>query len=219
MDIKNKKERTRMIKTNAFWIKSFFLFCSIKALFILCVKVTMLLFDDATCASFAKSFLFDSGLIILALIMLSKYHFRISQKGKPNLDLIMKGIGALLICQIMCAIIFGGNDKGLLWDAFSQYKFITFILVVFLGPIAEELFFRGVVLNLLKKENAYFSMMPIILSSLIFAIMHNELQSCMYNFFAGCIFAAIYEKRGVICDNMICHSLMNFFVLIIQMYI
>lgn len=82
---------------------------------------------------------------------------------------------------------------------------ICIINVLIIGPIAEEMFFRGYVFNLIKiKTNVKEA---IIISSLIFGVLH--VGSELYSVLAGFILALIYTKYKNLFLSIIIHVMHN----------
>lgn len=81
------------------------------------------------------------------------------------------------------------------------------ILYGIISPLAEEMIFRGVVFNRMKRY------MPVILSAIIssalFGIYHGNVVQAVYAFMAGCLFAWIYHKRGRFGEAVMLHGIMN----------
>ncbi len=63
-----------------------------------------------------------------------------------------------------------------------------FFYVVFIGPVAEEIMFRGVVLHSLKKYGKIFA---VVISSLAFGLMHGNLYQLLFAFGIGLMLAYI----------------------------
>lgn len=63
-----------------------------------------------------------------------------------------------------------------------------FLYANFLGPLFEEILFRGIVLNGLKKSGKIFS---IITSSLLFGLFHGDISQGIFAFLCGLIFGYI----------------------------
>src|SRR5574344_241818 len=90
--------------------------------------------------------------------------------------------------------------------------FILAILIVGILPsVCEELIFRGIVTNGLKK---YGTVTTIILSAFLFALVHQSLQQFIYQFFLGGVMAYIILKTGSIIYTMLLHLFNNFVILL-----
>lgn len=84
---------------------------------------------------------------------------------------------------------------------------LTVINVAFLGPILEELFFRGVIFNTLKSK--YSVAASIIVSSLLFSLFHGNILLMTTSFIHGIVFAFIYHKYKNIAYSIALHSFSN----------
>ena len=93
---------------------------------------------------------------------------------------------------------------------------VTVILVVLIAPIAEELFFRGILFRSLRDRRGFW--LAAVVSALIFGAVHGGvapgpwqntllLQSIM--FFTGLTLAGIYEWRGNLLANIAAHAAFN----------
>ena len=83
---------------------------------------------------------------------------------------------------------------------------MTLLYLVVIAPISEEIVFRGLILKVLSpfsKKNA------IILSSLLFALMHKNIPQAVGAFAIGIIFATVDTKANSIVPSIIMHSLNN----------
>ncbi|MBQ9420376.1 MAG: CPBP family intramembrane metalloprotease [Lachnospiraceae bacterium] len=69
-----------------------------------------------------------------------------------------------------------------------------FAYAVIVGPFAEEVVYRGFVMQGLKENGRRFA---IIASSLIFGLMHGDFQQSMFTFFAGVVFAYVAMRYSV----------------------
>ena len=87
---------------------------------------------------------------------------------------------------------------------------------VIIGPILEELIFRYLIYNNLNKFNKKNT--SIILSSLIFALVHNGFINIVYAFIIGTILTIIYSKNKNIKEVIILHMVANFMSLLIKEY-
>lgn len=96
----------------------------------------------------------------------------------------------------------------------SPLKLIAGLLYIALLPaIVEELTFRGVITNGLKKQGI---VTQIALSAVMFALMHQNLQQLIYQLFLGAIMAYIAVRCGSIIYTMILHFMNNAVILIVS---
>ncbi len=86
--------------------------------------------------------------------------------------------------------------------------FFVFMSVILLGPVVEELMFRGVLFNLIYKKAGHVA--AILLSSLIFGIWHMELVQSIYTTLFGIALSVIYLYTRSIIFPIFCHCLYNF---------
>ena len=87
---------------------------------------------------------------------------------------------------------------------------------VIIGPILEELVFRYLIYNNLNKYNKKNT--SIILSSIIFALVHNGFINIVYAFIIGTILTIIYSKNKNIKEVIILHMVANLMSLLIKEY-
>lgn len=95
-------------------------------------------------------------------------------------------------------------------NTFTQFLGSLLYLAI-LPAIVEELVFRGIVTNGLKK---FGTTTAVILSAVFFALIHQNLQQFVYQFFLGLVLAYIALKTGSIIYTMILHFFNNFVVLL-----
>lgn len=95
------------------------------------------------------------------------------------------------------------------WSTIGEDPYIWVCLsVVIFGPISEELLFRGIIHNSIKKVcNPY---VAIVLSGLIFGIWHGEFVQTVYTTFFGIVLAVVYEYSGSLWVPIGMHILNNF---------
>ena len=85
---------------------------------------------------------------------------------------------------------------------------LVIIVGVTIGPISEELFFRGFLYNALKSKISIH--VAILLQSLIFAVIHQySIRGRIDIFLFGIAFALIYEKRKTLLAPIIVHIMTN----------
>jgi membrane protease YdiL (CAAX protease family) len=84
---------------------------------------------------------------------------------------------------------------------------LVIVAVVILAPIAEEIFFRGVVFNALLREGS--RRWAFIGSSAVFAIIHVSLVALLPIFLLGLALAWIYQRSGNLLAPMAMHATVN----------
>lgn len=98
-------------------------------------------------------------------------------------------------------------------DVSTTQRFIVSIFIIALLPaVCEELIFRGVITNGLNES--FGTKTAVIFSSILFALMHQNLQQFFYQMFLGGVMAYIVIKTGSIVYTMILHFVNNFVVLL-----
>lgn len=85
-----------------------------------------------------------------------------------------------------------------------------------IGPILEEMLFRYVFLNRLR--NFFTTRNAILLSSLVFALLHGDIITMIYAFIMGFIFAYVYVKYDNIKVSIMCHISANTIVIFLTSF-
>ncbi len=80
-----------------------------------------------------------------------------------------------------------------------------FLYASLLGPLAEELVYRGFVMQNLKKYGKVFA---IVFSSVLFGVMHGNMMQSIYAFFAGLVFGYVAMEFSLIW-SVILHMINN----------
>ncbi|MGN0664943.1 MAG: lysostaphin resistance A-like protein [Huintestinicola sp.] len=83
---------------------------------------------------------------------------------------------------------------------------LVYLYVCLLGPIVEELVFRGVLLDGLCKYGNRFG---IIMSSVLFGLMHENFIQCIPTICIGLVFASITVRTGSLIPSIAVHILNN----------
>ncbi|MBE5735004.1 MAG: CPBP family intramembrane metalloprotease [Clostridiales bacterium] len=92
------------------------------------------------------------------------------------------------------------------------FLFLNILMLGLLPAIFEDLIFRGIIFTGLKSENS--TRFAVIVSALLFAIMHGSLQQTFYQFIIGIILALVMNFTGNIIYPIITHLTNNAIVLI-----
>lgn len=88
--------------------------------------------------------------------------------------------------------------------------FVLTILVSFIGPVAEEVFFRGFAYPVLRRRMGIKN--AIILISFVFALLHTNLVGFLPIMALGILLAYLYEKTGSLIPSITVHILHNLII-------
>ena len=95
----------------------------------------------------------------------------------------------------------------------TELEVFNIIVVV---PIIEEIVFRGLFYKLLR---SYFSIVPsMLISSIIFSIVHENILVLIVLFSLGLILCYSYERNKSIIYPIVIHSLFNLLMLLLILY-
>ena len=134
-----------------------------------------------------------------------------------NQDYINIFILGLFISIFFNTFIYTLNSVVHITDAYkvSSMPFIVSLLSSgILGPILEELLFRGIVYNKLKEFNS--NKKSMIISTIIFSIIHFNIIDIIYTIFIGYILVYIYEENNNLKYPIIFHISANTSVILLS---
>ncbi len=130
--------------------------------------------------------------------------------------MILAGIGICLGASIVndwfCTVI----DYSLPYDDTAQYmkdpEIVALFMTVSLAPaFAEELLFRGVIYTNLRPYGKVFAVLT---SSVMFGLMHQNVEQLLYTTLAGVCLAMIYEATGSIWGSVFLHMFNNLYAVL-----
>ncbi len=141
----------------------------------------------------------------------------IDDKWRPK-----EWIGGLCVCT---ALMLAGNYISNIFITFFQAMrgniiqnpvaesvaavplWATLVFTCIIAPIAEELFFRGLICRkLLVLGEGY----AIVLPAAFFALSHGNFFQVFYAFVLGCFFSFVYVRTGKLIYTIIYHIIINF---------
>ena len=113
------------------------------------------------------------------------------------------------IFEDLLSVISISGESTILTTCFS------FVSVVILGPLLEEIVHRGYFMNTFFPKSKYY--LDVILSALIFGLSHLVLShrdpiSLMVYSFSGLFFALVYRWTKNLKITILCHSFINFLI-------
>ena len=123
---------------------------------------------------------------------------------------IALGLSAICIITALSQIIGEVPET----DLIKNINVGTFFSVCILGPIVEELFFRGVVERILLKLKTS-PWVGIITSAMLFAMIHEFPYQAINAFIGGVIYGWVYYKTKSIYLTFIMHAVNNIIVFIV----
>ena len=119
----------------------------------------------------------------------------VSTVGMQGLMILIQLAAPQSIWQEMAALIFDSNIL------------LQVLAVGIAAPIAEEVIFRGLIFKRMRER--YNRWPSIIISSVIFGLIHGNLIQFIYAFILGVLMAYTYEKFGSIWAPIIFHVIAN----------
>lgn len=149
---------------------------------------------------------FIIAIIFIPLLIRDYKKYKIDKYNKINyFYLIIIGIILSLIYNVF-AYYFNFLLKTSLFDNNSNI-IITLISTGLIGPVIEELMFRGIVYSELK--NKYKNMKAILITTVFFAIFHFNIIQFLYALALGFILIFVYEKYQNIKAPIVLHMASN----------
>ncbi|MBW7992349.1 MAG: CPBP family intramembrane metalloprotease [Planctomycetes bacterium] len=157
---------------------------------------------------------------------------------RPKFGLILKELGlaiplvlCLLLVENIIVVILSNmtGDSFQVGSVFSEMRgapndarlYLLLIPMFTFGPVAEELFFRGLLYNALRQRTK--PIIAMILQAIVFALVHygwpdTQITRLLIVFVSGVVLAGVYEWRKSIWSPIALHILKNFaFVAIVIM--
>ncbi|MCR4732236.1 MAG: CPBP family intramembrane metalloprotease [Lachnospiraceae bacterium] len=85
---------------------------------------------------------------------------------------------------------------------------VQILFFVILAPLIEEFIFRKILIDRLKP---YGEVMAIVISAMMFGLLHGNFAQMFYAFGIGLVFGTIYARTGRLRYSVICHMVVNLF--------
>ncbi|MCG1024031.1 MULTISPECIES: CPBP family intramembrane glutamic endopeptidase [Sutcliffiella] len=134
-----------------------------------------------------------------------------SAVGFP-LALIGQAVAAQIQLQVF-GIQPGSENTQEIMGFVTAFPVMIFAVAV-AGPILEEIIFRKIIFGAIYKKFNF--AIALTVSSLLFAVVHQDFKHLLIYFVMGGIFAFLYVKTNRIIVPIIAHVAMNSFVVIVQ---
>lgn len=142
-------------------------------------------------------------------------------KKKEILDIVEVSFGLKIIIGIISSFIFYSFFSNMGTEALDKIyqavdsSFGAVISVVIIGPIYEEIIFRGICLNFLNKRIGIVS--TIVIQAILFGIVHGNMRQFIYATILGIILGIFVIYTESIYSSMIVHIIGNGLSVIISL--
>lgn len=181
-----------------------------------------------------KSLIYNYLSLIICQVAFLAIYFYVTIKGKVSFRAIshkkisIKQIILLLLISFCCLffispiinvfdellVSFGIPKQGLSLDITKPINFVFYLFSAgILAPVCEELLFRGLILNGIEKQG---KVRAVLISSLMFMLIHLNIHQTIYQFLLGGIFAIIVLNTDSIYSSIFVHIVNNCVVLLIN---
>ncbi|KFN02083.1 CPBP family intramembrane metalloprotease [Bacillus clarus] len=178
-----------------------------------------------------KNFSWDLAMLSVTLYVILKYkpfynlilstlNIKPLYRGKTYLYILIAIISTSLLADATFLISneyanIQATDLGI--DTLSEQSFtiyaIAIISIVLLGPIFEEILYRGIILRFLEIRYSFFT--GLIISSLLFGLAHDyDLAFIIFATLSGIIDGLLYKKTNSIIPVLIGHMTYNLYTFI-----
>ena len=165
-----------------------------------------------------KGFLTTMGYILLILfdIIVAIYLYLKNKRKEKKVKVtdyfpvVYLGIG-MAVALNMLIFLFNLNN-----EMADLNIYLAILSSGIIGPILEEMLFRYVFLN--RLSNFFTMRNAILLSSLVFALLHGDIITMIYAFIMGFIFAYVYVKYDNIKVSIMCHISANTIVIFLTSF-
>lgn len=171
---------------------------------------------------YMKYYLVINEVSLLVAVFIASLLLKTKNPVKPEKHSVSFGKFAILfpICFAISTIgniisnaftifssFFGGNATDELTEILSSTNvWLTFVCVGIIAPIIEEIFFRKMLIDRLRPHG---EMVCLVVSSLFFALFHQNVGQLFYAFGIGLVLAHLYYHSGRCSLNIILHAIFN----------
>lgn len=140
-------------------------------------------------------------------------------EGPRRAALLLVGIPVVVtIVDLILVVIYGivyievfgeptPPDIGVTWDSSTLSIILILLSTVIAGPIAEELMFRGYILDSIRRMHG--DVVAIVVSALLFGMVHLDPYTVGMATLGGVIYGYIRVKTGSLWPSMASHMIWN----------
>ena len=154
-------------------------------------------------------------IILITMVIFIPVFYKVYKKYKVKNNFKIKDIFIPILLGITISLIYNISLYNLnnvvhFTNMFELSKLPIIVQIIssgICGPILEEFIFRGIVYNKLKTFNK--KMTAIILTSVIFGIVHSNIINGIYAFGVSFILIYLYEKYKTLKAPIVMHIFLN----------
>ncbi len=178
--------------------------------------------DSPIFSGFGNIFIVVFSMLIVLILAVALFKFPIEKVIAPKKEHFKKAaywFPVAFLLNILLSIVvnfitiisesFGytipGVDFGL-ENVSKTEMLLNMSYIIIIGPVAEELIYRGIILHFLKP---YGKTIAILFSGIIFGLMHGNIPQAVAAFGTGCIMATIAIKCNSIFPTILIHIANN----------
>lgn len=198
------------------------LFIIYNFLFLLFYRMLPISFRANEVVVYIAQFLIEALFGVTAITVAVTRNINMVKACGMNKKINAKIVGYGFLVSFVCIIAFGSltnvfleflglcGYSSILSDLTINnfWQYLVYVLVSCLTPaVCEELLFRGVILSGMKK---YGAKIAIIVSSLIFMLMHGNAEQTVHQFIVGLVVGCLFFATGNIWLGVIVHFFNNF---------
>ncbi len=158
------------------------------------------------------SILFATGLLIPSLYDEGVILFKNNKTKKKSILLVfLVGCFAALFLNVLFGLLHI-TDSSKIYNQVADNQFSLplvwgILLYGIVTPITEEIVFRGLVYNRLRKSFSF--LISLVASAILFGVYHGNIVQACYGFLLGLLIAWIYEKYRSLVMPVLVHSAAN----------
>ncbi|PER82294.1 CPBP family intramembrane glutamic endopeptidase [Bacillus cereus] len=189
------------------------------------------LFDNNSSLEITKNFSLTFSILLFSIyyistnkyfynLILSTLNFKSLSRGRTYIYILIANIFVVLSGKVTNLI---SNDSANIQatnlgiDTLSEQSFIIYIITilthVLLGPVLEEILYRGIILRFLEIKYSFFT--GLMISSLLFGLAHNyDFAFIIFATLMGVIYGLLYKKTNSIIPVLIGHMTYNLYTFI-----
>lgn len=159
-------------------------------------------------------------IIVIILVIFLPILYLGFKKYKKNNKLKLNNVTMIILLGMSISLIYNISMYNLnnIFHFTNQFKISKLSIIVqiissgIIGPILEEILFRGIVYNKLKEFNP--PMKSIIIATLIFSLMHTNFVNMIYAFIISFMLIYVYEKYKTLKAPILLHITSNITIIL-----